>query len=459
MSDSSQLVLIHDLFKSVRPDEILEDLQKFGVTVSASAFRNPKPEESLGLYSLAIQVVFGKTIHDIKPEELSGKLYDTKTEVPGVDFSTENVDYLKNAIGNLRLWRYSQKLHKVLGLGEIERYELFNPTAKSFNELISAFVVYLRFRQALYSLYESSIQKLDNLAELDLRLDEDLKNLVRENDKFKNMVLENVVEHESLLKLKNELENRMIVANEEFTNAKETKKKLEIEKEKINSLVNDTMLSKSKARFTFDDLSQHFSTNIETASKIFNELNAEYASQSQTLEALVSDVERLNTIHASLVESCETFELLKSNLEEHYNEVIIPHVKSLELSKRLSSQTESLKLKIKQLTRTRDSILKDIEHQKTLQADRLKRLSDELQAKVDEAHRFAQESSNSESGLRAKISDMRDLISQMNSRAQDVRKHSQELFSQLSNMINTLYDSIESYNHKINNLNNSLTKF
>uniref|UniRef100_A0A3B0N7L8 Nuf2 family, putative n=1 Tax=Theileria annulata TaxID=5874 RepID=A0A3B0N7L8_THEAN len=457
MSDSSQLVLIHDLFKSVRPDEILEDLQKFGVSVSASAFRNPKPEESLGLYSLAIQVVFGKTIHDIKPEELSGKLYETKTEVQGVDFSSENVDFLKNAIGNLRLWRYSQRLHKVLGLGEIERYELFNPTAKSFNELISAFVVYLRFRQALYSLYESSIQKLDNLAELDLRLDENLKNLVNENDKFKNSLLEKVVEQESLLKLKNELENRMIVANEEFNNARETKKKLEIEKEKINSLVNDTMLSKSKARFTFDDLSQHFSTNIETANRVYSELNAEYISQSQRLEALVSDVERLNTLHGSLVETLETFELLKSNLEEHYNEVIIPHIKSLELSKRLSSQTESLKLKINQLTRTRDSISKNIELQKTLQSEKLKKLSDELQAKVDEAHRFAQESSNSESGLKVKIYDMRNLASQLNTKAQDVRKNSQELFSNLSQRIQTLYDSIDSYNETIKLLNKSLT--
>ncbi|UVC49838.1 hypothetical protein MACK_003450 [Theileria orientalis] len=458
MGDSSDPSIFYELFKKVRPDEILEDLKQFGVDVNPEAFTNPKSKESLGLYSLAIQVVFGKTSHDIRPEEIYRQLIHPPNELLGVDFSSENVDFFKNGIGNLRLWRYCQKLHSILGLKQIQRYELFNPTPKSFYDLISSFVVYLRFREAIYSLYEVSVSNLDFLAEKELRLSEDIMNLIKENQKFKGVMADTSAEHQLLLNNKRDLEGKLLSANEEFTRFKNRKKELDLEMSKIKNLLNDTMLSKSKARYTFDDLSEHVTTNIETASKLYTELKAEDANQRQRLDSLSSKAEELRAKYSKLLEASSVFDRLKVNLSDHYKDVVVPHVESLEFLKKASVQISKLNDRIAELTRKRDSLLSDLERHKKVHEEKLKKLGDESQTRIDQAKKFASESKSGNEVVLRKITDVKLMIEHVNDKISETRANSFDLFSKIDERLESLKESAYLYNEKIQLLNKRLTE-
>lgn len=345
-----------------------------------------------------------------------------------------------------------------MGLKQIQRYELFNPTPKSFYDLISSFVVYLRFREAIYSLYEVSVSNLDFLAEKELRLSEDITNLIKENEKFKGVMADTAAEHQLLLNNKRELEGKLLSANEEFNRFKNRKKELDLEMGKIKNLLNDTMLSKSKARYTFGDLSEHVTSNIETASKLYTELKAEDANQRQRLDSLSSRAEELRSKYSKLLEASSVFDRLKVNLSDHYKDVVVPHVESLEFLKKASVQIARLSDRIAELTRKRDSLLSDLERHRKVHEDKLKKLGEESQTRIDQAKKFVSESKSGNELVLRKITDVKFMIEQVNDKISETRSNSFDLFSKIDERLESLKDSAYLYNEKIQLLNRRLTE-
>ncbi|AFZ78948.1 hypothetical protein BEWA_017890 [Theileria equi strain WA] len=456
MDRSDDPIIIDELFRKVRPEEISDDLKELGVDIDPKAFKNPTADESLGIYSVAIQVIYGKTVDDIRPEERLGLFSDSVSIIDGVDIGPNDIDFLKCGIGNLRYWRYCQRLHQTLGLEPIERYELFNPTPESFNRFITAFDVYLRFRDAVYKLFETTIASLNLLSERDMHVTRDIRSINDEYDKFKKVHNETLDEHRALSNQKETLEKKLVEAKNLFNEYKHKKNEIEGELEDVKHALSNTLLSKTKERCLFDDLSDSFIIDSAAVEKILGELDNEFQIKNGKIGLLKKNVTDLRLKYDNIVRSCTFLEELGKNLQHHHNNVTIPHVDSLQELKKLKAQCDSLGEKIKILTENRNFIVNKLEHLKKLQKQKLGREQEESQLRINLAKRFAEDTEKSSDLIREKISETNERIEGVVLDTLTYRQNTEELFHNLNRKIKHVATATKCYNERIMYINSKL---
>ncbi|GIX63469.1 kinetochore protein NUF2, putative [Babesia caballi] len=378
-----------ELFRKVRFDEILEDLKELGVDVREQTLKNPTPEEALGLYGLAIQVIFGKTRTDIRPEDVYCQIHVYSSEVEGLRITADNLGFLKRGIGNLRFWRYCQRLHETLGLPDIERYELFSPTPESFHRFVSAFVVYLRFLQALRVLFESELADLNFRAEQEVQLDDNIRQVQQELQNFKRLREENALDISTSLGDKARLEQLLLDAKRVFNTHKEEKATIDGEVERAKVAINDVQLKRTKARHRSETLGEQVVSEPEALYVQKDELEAQEASQAAVLRTLADKFDQVAQ-RVQCLEACNEFMVdVRANLVQHLDEVLRPLVENSHAGTTLRVRNETLREQIVQQKAKRDEARGSLECARQSQEEKLRVAQEAADGRLKVARKFA----------------------------------------------------------------------
>ncbi|GBE61047.1 Nuf2 [Babesia ovata] len=380
-----------ELFRKVRFDEILEDLKVLGVDVREQTLKNPTTEEALGLYGLAIQVIFGKTRTDIRPEDVYSQIHVYSSGVEGLEITSDNLEFLKRGVGNLRFWRFCQKLHQALGLPDIERYELFNPTPESFHRFISAFVVYLRFRDALKSLFEDAIARLNFCAEQEEQLEDNIGKVQQELQNFKRLKEENANDIVSSVGDREQLEGRLLQAKGVFNEHKEEKAKVDAEIERVKQTINDVQLKKTKARHRNEMLCEQIVSEPDSLYSQKDELEAQEVVQNATLKNLTEEFDETQR-RFKLLEDCGQFvEDVKTKMTQHLDEVLKPLVENLSAARTLKARNETLQEQINRQKEQRDNARAEFAAKRQLYEEKIRLLQEAADNELKAARKFSED--------------------------------------------------------------------
>ncbi|ORM42381.1 uncharacterized protein BXIN_1582 [Babesia sp. Xinjiang] len=451
--------LVHEMYITqtclilkVRFEEILEDLKGLGVDVREQTLKNPTPEEALGLYGLAIQVIFGKTRVDIRPEDVYSQIHVYDSGVEGLKITTDNLEFLKRGIGNLRFWRYCQKLHETLGLPDIERYEIFNPTPESFHRFISAFVVYLRFREALKSLFEDAVARLNFCAEQETQLDDNILHVQKELQNFTRIKEENALDIDASVTDKQRLEQLLLHAKNVFNEHKEEKAKVDAEVERIKLATNDVQLKRTKARHLNESLNEQVVSEPEALSNQKDELQKQDAVQTVTLRTMEEKYEQLKKRN-KIMEECNCFITdVKARFIQHMDEVLKPMVENVNAAKTLKTRNETLREQIAHQKHKLDEAISNLNSARQSYEDKVRSAQECADYKIKQARKYADDMQNH-------AQQIHQVISQKNKEAESVahelakrEKNVLETFKVIEGYLQKITDASEAYQQSIGSI-------
>lgn len=381
--------IIDELFRKVRSEEILDDLKELGVAIRENTLTNPSAEEALGLYGLAIQVVLGKTRTDIRPEDVYSQIHVFSSPVEGLEITQGNLEFLKRGIGNLRFWRYCQRLHHVLGLPAIERYELFSPTPDSFYRFISAFVVYLRFREALKTLFEDSVARLNFFTEQEAQLEDNLHRVRTEFDNFQRLKEENLLDLEASVSDRERLEKLLLQAKAVFNEHKEAKANVDSEIERTRTAINDIQLKRAKLKHLNESLTEQVVSDPDVLYHQKSDMEAQDAIHLQNLKNLEDTYERTK-IRLRRLQGCNDFMvLIRDKLNQHLEEVLRPLVDNASVIKSLNVRNEVCHEQIKHQKIKREEAQNSLQNARLENEQRLRLAEENAENNLKLARKFA----------------------------------------------------------------------
>lgn len=448
--------IIDELFRKVRPEEILEDLKELGVDIRDQTLKNPSPEEALGLYGLAIQVVFGKTRADIRPEDVYSQIHVFNSGVEGLDITEDNLDFLKRGIGNLRFWRYCQKLHDVLGLPEIERLELFSPTQESFYRFISTFVVYLRFREALKSLFEDAVARLNFAAEQESQLVDNIRQVKEEYENFKKLKEDNTLDVETSANDREQLEQLLLQARNVFNDHKEAKAKVDAELGKVKIEVNDIQLNRTKLRHANESLSEQVVSDPECLHRQKSELEQEDAAQTTVLKGVLEAYEQAKQ-RLNRLEECNDFLVsLKEKLTQHLEEVLKPIVENATAAKTLKARNEVLHEQIKHHKAKREETQKSLLDARQEHEEKLRMAEENAEGKLKIARKFSEETHETVQKIQQQISQGNARIEELKSELARRKELLGDIFRELDGNLRKVAGASDSYATGMENIMNEI---
>ncbi|CDR93790.1 hypothetical protein, conserved [Babesia bigemina] len=450
--------VIDELFRKVRFDEILEDLKVLGVDVREQTLKNPTTEEALGLYGLAIQVIFGKTRTDIRPEDVYSQIHVYSSGVEGLEITSDNLDFLKRGVGNLRFWRYCQKLHETLGLPDIERYELFNPTPESFHRFISAFVVYLRFREALKSLFEDAIARLNFCAEQEEQLEDNIGKVQQELQNFKRLKDENADDIVRSAGDREHLEGLLLQAKSVFNEHKEEKAKLDADINRVKQTINDVQLKKTKARHRNEMLCEQIVSEPDSLHAQKDELEAQEVVQNATLKNLTEEFDEAKR-RFRLLEDCSHYvEGVKAKMARHLDEVLKPLAENLSASRTLKARNETLQQQISRQKEQRDSARAELTAKQQLNEEKRRLLQEAADNELKAARKFSEDTHNEVVEMQQAISQEKKKVESLKHDLAEREERVTAVFSAAQASWKKVTDAADSYAQRMDEIMDNVEK-
>ncbi|EDO08634.1 Nuf2 family protein [Babesia bovis T2Bo] len=437
--------ILYELFRKVRVDEVVEDLKELGVDVREETLKNPTPEAALCFYGLAIQVVFGKTRTDIRPEDVYSHIHVYDSGVEGLNITSDNLEFLKRGIGNLRFWRYCQKLHETLGLQKIERYEIFNPTPESFHRFISAFVVYRRFREALKSLFEDSVARLNFCVEQDAQLDESINKVRRELQNLQRLKDENLTNIESSVEERAILEHSLLQAKNVFNDSKDEKAKLDGEIEHIKLSINEVQLKKTKSRHLNETLSEQVVVEPDALYNQKNDLEAEDSVATATLNNLEERFEDVIGRIKELEESSKFLVDMKTKLSQHVDEVLKPLLENNSTSQLLQNRNETLREQISQQKCKLEEAKLSLTNTQQQYEDKMNKAKELADAEIKQAHKFAEEIERDVQGIKNTTAEQNDELSKLSNELVNRERYMIATFASIEEYFSKVKEAAEAY--------------
>ncbi|KAK2195294.1 bifunctional Nuf2 [Babesia duncani] len=379
------------------------------------------------------------------------KLYYTGTSTSGPEISSDNVDALKRGIGNLRLWRYCQRLHKILGLPKIERYELFAPTRDSFYRIISSLVIYLRFREALNGLYHTLISHLDQLAESELSNRHNINTIGAELTKFKQLHTD-CMQDSGVFEEKKKLESKLLQAQEAFNTHRERQSQLTANVGRVSLELNNVLLERTKARRQAEQLSLHIAADPKELQEQIDSLQAELERSSDELERSKIASTYFQARVQLLTQSTSVAQQIKSNISEHFERVIKQTLEDQTQCQTLQVDRDQLALEIERQTIKRNGARNDLAELREKHQNRMRTIQQQADAKLARAREFAHESETYCKALEEKITTGTETLSSLEAQLQAHGANLRIILSQLDSKFSPVLDAANKYANNLANM-------
>ncbi|PHJ26019.1 nuf2 [Cystoisospora suis] len=399
-------------------DEIKREFAKYKLECPDSMWKDPQTEQVQGLYSFAIEMIFGLTVNDVRIEEVTGDVRSCLPSIDSLQFLSQDGKLHAKAIGNLRFFRLCQRLNRVLGLPEFSRETFASPTPGGVLRMASAFCSFLRVREGLMKSFESQLQQREvlqqNLQQLSGNLQMVEQELVRFRAERQSQEATVKQQKEQREELEGEIRDRHTELGrlvDEFKEKKTLYGRLELE-------VEDLRLELMNLRQEKSDLHDQI---VHSPEKLM-ERRDELRQQQKRLEEQLQNLERVAGRHQQLLQSlCKALKKAKKALNlvnEHRNQILGPHaafrseMRTREkLHKEVSENRQRLNQRVQQLQNQRRELAKQLEE---LQ-DRCDAEEREMRRQLTETRKEAEEL---KLALAAQQEDTTSLLSQ----AKDIEK-------------------------------------
>lgn len=335
---------------------------------------------------------------------------------------------------------------------------MFNPTPESFNRFTSAFVVYLRFREALKNLFEDTVTRLNFCAEQEAQLEENIRQVEGEYNNFKRLKDEYALDLETSVNDREHLEQLLLQAKNVFNEHKEEKAKIDAEIERTKIAINDVQLNRTKVRHINENLSEQIVDDPEVIYNQKNELEAHKATQTTTLKCMI---ERLEAVKQRLnrLEGCHDFLIaLKEKLTQHLEEVLRPLVENVSAAKTIKTRNETLREQIKHQKNKREEAQKSLVLARQDHEEKLRLAEQNAENKLKLARKFADETHEQVQQIQRHISQENkkiELIQQEYTRREDTMTNT---YRTLQGNLKKVSDAAKAYSQSMDDIMKELHK-
>ncbi|CCF72875.1 conserved Plasmodium protein, unknown function [Babesia microti strain RI] len=306
-------------------DELVDALKKLGAQVSERIFKNPTKDETVGLYCLAIQEVFGRAITQVRYEEAMGTLKSNpKSDLfETFGFTIESNSY--KSIGDLRFYRYCQRLHSALGLEPINPTTISNPTSADIKKFGKALLAFLKFRDNVLQLLGTDLDTLIQSLDVKFALINDSNQAVRELSEFSRCNEKNVHVILNMQQEKKCLETKLTLINEEFTMFKERLRTVNTRINELQESIEQILLQTVVARQTNQDLQDQVVEDPDKFKSDLMQYNSQIDSGNLELDHLKKSEEKLHEKIANFQNSKSRIDTTINLILSHLDNVIYPY--------------------------------------------------------------------------------------------------------------------------------------
>ncbi|PFH33899.1 Nuf2 [Besnoitia besnoiti] len=166
-------------------EEIKREFAKYKLECPDTMWREPQTEQVQGLYSFAIECIFGLTVNEVRIEEVTGDVRSCLPSIDSLQFLSQDGRHHAKAIGNLRFFRLCQRLNKVLGLPDFSREMFAAPSAAAVLRFASSVCSFLRLRENLLKQFEVQLQQREALQQNLEKISEDAQRVEQELLRFR----------------------------------------------------------------------------------------------------------------------------------------------------------------------------------------------------------------------------------------------------------------------------------
>eukprot|EP00922_Rhytidocystis_sp_ex-Travisia-forbesii_P066110 GHVS01098176.1.p1 GENE.GHVS01098176.1~~GHVS01098176.1.p1 ORF type:complete len:469 (+),score=113.99 GHVS01098176.1:226-1632(+) len=309
-------------------DELTRELTKLNTEVIPSFWKDPQPADVQGLYSVAVEFVFGKEQKNIRvEEEHGGDLSSGLPSLRGMDVLPHEGALHIRAIGNLRFLRYCQRLCRnvLVGMQDFSRADIFKPTPERLHRFANAFVQFLRFKENVEVNLEDHSRLLREAEEERQQVEQQLRAAEASLADLNGLLEQKETGRRQAMNLQEQLNGEVFEAKANFDRLKKTSDQMRAQADSLDKEKKDLDFVLMRRRQEVQQLQDRVVTSPEMIHRMMGELKEKRREGEENSQAAAERrrvfTERLETAQRAMGRATKYVDGMSSCLSD----VVRPH--------------------------------------------------------------------------------------------------------------------------------------